>query len=124
MTDQQLQQKIENGEVPNGIDARAYQKIFSTLQKEAYHLPVGFADKVMAKLQQRPATLFKEYFWLAAGWVSFLIGAGVSVFLIDFNLSWGALRFLAGYPGLLVLAVLLIAIVQWLDKKLVRVNPS
>ncbi len=124
MTDQQLQQKIENGEVPKGADALAYQKVFSALRKDAYHLPIGFADKVMAKLQQRPASLFKEYFWLAAGWVSFLIGTGVSIFLIDFNLSWGALRFLAGYPGLLALAALLIVVVQWLDKKLVRTHLS
>jgi hypothetical protein len=124
MTDQQLQQKIENGDSLTGRDAKAYQKVFNGLQKEVYQLPIGFADRVLAKLQQRPASLFKEYFWLAAGWISFLIGAGVSIFLIDFNFSWGAFRFLASYPGLLVLAVLLISIIQWLDKKLVRAHLS
>ena len=124
MTDQQLQQTIENGEVPNGNDSIAYQKVFNALQKDTYHLPIDFADTVFARLEHRPASLFKEYFWLAAGWVSFLIGTGVSIFLIGFNLSWGSLRFLSGYPGLLALAVLLISIVQWLDKKLVRTHLS
>jgi hypothetical protein len=123
MTDQQLQQKIENGDSLAGNDAKAYQKVFDALKKDTYLLPSGFADKVMAKLKQKPESQ-KEYYWLAAGWILFLIGAGVSIWLTDFKINWGALRFLAGYPGLLVLAVLLMAIIQWLDKKLVRTHLS
>lgn len=79
MTDEKLQQEIESGQTPNGKDAVAYQKVFNALQKEPCQLPVDFADRVLLKLQQKPASLFKEYFWLAAGWVLLLVGAIVSI---------------------------------------------
>lgn len=120
MTDEKLQQEIESGQTPNGRDAVAYQKVFNALQKEPYQLPVDFADRVLLKLQQKPASLFKEYFWLAAGWVLLLVGAIVSIQWISFNFTWGTFQFLSGYPGLVSLAFLLIAIMQWLDQRLLK----
>lgn len=123
MTDEKLQQEIESGQTPNGKDAVAYQKVFNALQKEPCQLPVDFADRVLLKLQQKPASLFKEYFWLAAGWVLLLVGAIVSIQWVSVKFTWGTFQFLSGYQGLMGLAFLLIVIVQWLDKRLLKSAP-
>jgi hypothetical protein len=120
MTEEQLQQKIEAGEKLMGTDSVAYRKVFDALEKEPYQLPANFADKVLLQMKAEPNTLFNEYVWLGLGLASFIVAALVSVLLTHFKFSWGSLRFLSGYPGLVVLAVALVAIIQWLDKKVLR----
>ena len=123
MTDEQLQEKIESGQTPVGKDAVAYQKVFNALQKEPYQLPVDFADRLLVKLEQKPSSLFKEYFWMAAGWFILLLGAVVSIQWISFKFTWANFRFLAGYSRLAVLALLILVIVQRLDKRLLKSGP-
>lgn len=122
MTDEQLQQEIESGQTPKGNDSLAYQKVFNALRKDLYILPVDFADRVLFKLQQKPAFLCKEYFWMATGWVLLLVAAVVSIRWISFKFTWGTFQFFSGYPGLVGLAFVLLAIVQWLDKRLLKSN--
>ena len=122
MTEEQLQRKIEAGEVVNGLDSLAYRKVFDALQKEPYQLPTDFADHVMGQLKTSPTTLVKEYIWFGVGLAAFFIAAFVSVVFTHFTFSWGVFRFFAGYPGLVVLAIILLALIQWLDKKVLRTS--
>ena len=125
MTDEQLQQKIESGELVNNKEGLAYRKIFDALKKEPYQLPTSFADRVMLQLNAESSTLFKDYIWLSVGLLCFFVAAVASLAFIHYKFSlglfsWGAFRFISGYPGLILLSVILIGAFQWLDKKLVR----
>lgn len=125
MTDEKLQRKIEDGEPVNNLEGRTYRKIFDVLKKEPYQLPSSFADRVMLQLNEESSTLFKDYIWLSVGLLSFFVTAVASLTFIHYKFSWGLFswgifRFISGYPGLILLSVILIGVFQWLDKRLVR----
>ena len=50
----------------------------------------------------------------------FALAAVVAIVLTDFKVSFGALKFMAGYPGLFIFGAAFVLVLQWLDNKLVR----
>src|SRR5271163_4524852 len=119
-SDEELQHAIENNHThDNSIDAQAYQKVFNALAKEPYHLPINFADKVVRKLEAGNASLFRDYFWLALGLISFIIATVITIVVTGFTIDFSAFRFISGYSGLFLFGVAFILLIQYLDKRLV-----
>lgn len=127
MTDEELQNSIEKGFKGKGLEARAYRTVFDAVEKEpSYKLPSNFADKVMVKIEvasKRSAS--RELVWLYVGLASFVIAAGVAMVLSNFDrlnfdgLNFGVLKFISGYPGLIIFGCLFILGLQWIDRKFI-----
>jgi hypothetical protein len=120
MKDEELQDSVEKGNVPEGIDARAYVRVFDALRKEtSFQLPANFATRVVNRVdfsQQQSSDML----WLYLGLFSCLLAMVVAIAMTDFEFNFGAFRFIAGYPGLFVFALVFILGLQWIDKKMVR----
>ena len=123
--DEELQNQIENTHAPsNSVDAYSYKKVFDALKQEPdFHLPANFADEVVQKIEARKESS-SDFIWFGLGIFLFTIAAIVAIVLTDFKVSFGALKFISGYPGLFAFGVFFIALIQWLDKKLVRPKAS
>jgi len=123
--DEELQNQIERaGSSSEGVDAYAYKKVFDVLKQEPdFHLPINFADKVVQKIEAKKE-LSNDYIWFGLGIFMFAIATIVAIVLTDFKVSFGALKFIAGYPGLFIFGIAFILFIQWLDKKLVRPKAS
>lgn len=123
MTDEELQNSIEKGAAPDGVDARAYARVFDALRKEpSFQLPANFAARVIEGIDFSPRRS-TDVMWLYAGIFSCVVAMVVAILLTDFKITFGAFRFISGYPGLIAFAAVFILGLQWLDKKLVR-KPS
>lgn len=121
MTDEELQNRIEAGDPPDSREANAYKRIIRVLHREPdFILPATFANSVINRLGTSRARDSKDTFWLYAGVAACLITLLVAILLTDFQFTFGAFRFLAGYPGLIAFAIGFILGLQWLDRKFVR----
>lgn len=126
MTDEELQIRMEKGLPGESLDERSYRKVFEALKKEpGYELSPSFARQVVGRIEaasQKASS--RDIFWLSAGLVSFVIATAVAVYLTGFNLSFGVLKFISGYPGLFVFGLIFILALQWVDKKLIHKTSS
>jgi hypothetical protein len=124
--DEDIQRQFEESKIGyDSVDEMAYEKVFTALKHEpAFHVPVSFSERVLHQLErsERNATV-REFYWLAAGVVLLVVAAIVGAILTGFKPSFGAFRFMATYPWLLVLAISMLLLFQFLDKKLVRATP-
>lgn len=123
--EEELQNQIERTGLPvDDIDAYAYKRVFETLKQEPdFHLPINFADKVIQKIEARKESS-SDFLWFGIGIFMFAIAAIVAIVLTDFKVSFGAFKFISGYPGLFIFGLCFILFIQWLDKKLVRPKTS
>ena len=123
--EEELQNQIEKtGMLADGVDAYAYKKVFNALKQEPdFHLPGNFADRVIQKIEVKKETS-SDFIWFGLGIFLFAAAAIVAIVLTDFKVSFGALKFMAGYPGLFIFGAAFILGLQWLDKKLVRPKAS
>jgi len=120
MNDEELQERIERGDQPEGKEDQAYCLVFAALRKEpAFQLPANFADRVMRRVTGADNPR-REVFWFVFGLFSFVIALGVAVFLTGFTPSLGAFEFVSSYPGLFVFGALFIGALQWIDKRMIR----
>jgi hypothetical protein len=104
----------------DGVDAYAYQKVFDVLKQEPdFSLPINFADRVIQKIEAKKESS-TDFIWFGAGIFMFAIAAIVTIVLTDFKISFGALKFITGYPGFFIFGVCFILALQWLDRKLVK----
>ena len=122
MTDEELQNSIEKGFAGQGSDEEAYRRVFDTLKREpSFKLPSDFAGKVIRSLQPVPQpSAIRELAWLYVGLISFVIAAGIAIFLTGFTINLGVLKFISGYPGLILFGALFILALQWIDKRFVK----
>jgi hypothetical protein len=124
--DEELQNKFLSGVADDSLDGVAYKKVFRALLVEPdFNLPVFFADKVIQQIESKETkSASHEMYWLAGG-VFVLFGAAViGAILSGFKPSFGAFKFWASYPGLLLFGLAFILFIQWLDKRLVRPHLS
>ena len=123
--DEELQNQIERATSPiDGVDAYAYKKVFDALTLEPdFHLPVNFADQVILKMESGKESL-RDFVWFGLGIFLFAIATLVTIMLTNFSVSFGAMKFITGYPGLFIFGVCFILALQWLDKKFVRPKSS
>lgn len=119
--DEELQNKFLTGTTDDSLDGVAYKKVFDAISTEPhFNLPINFADKVVQQIETKEAnSTSKEMRWLAAGIFLLVIGAVVGANLSGFQPSFGAFKFWASYPGLLVFGLIFILFIQWLDKKII-----
>src|SRR5579872_6741780 len=122
--DEDLQKKFDDGNRPeDGIDAQAFQKVFDALKHEPeFTLPVYFADRLVTLIEAKEDSkeITRDNLWLGLGLLSFVIALIVASVLTGFKLSVGAFQFFAGYPGLIIFGIVFIALLNWVDKKIIR----
>ena len=122
-TDEELQQNIERGNSDRSIDAQAYQKVFSALEKEPeVSLSPLFADNVISMLQQSSKIRLSawELALLIVVMVFSVIALLVAVVITGFTLDLGFLKAVSGYKGLFMFAVFLFVLFQWFDRRLMQ----
>ena len=122
--EEEMQRNVESGMTPDrdDLDARAYREVFRALQKDpGYRVPPGFAEKVLHRVtMKQEKALMRDYYWFFAGILFVLSSAVVTLVIIDVRLDFGFLNVMSEYRGLAVFAIIFIAFINWLDKRLVR----
>lgn len=119
MKDEDLQNRVENGEPANDRNSRAYASVFKALKREPdFQLPSSFAARVTSRAFASRSS--RDIFWLYAGLAACLVAMFVAVVMTDFKPNFGALKFISGYPGFVTFAVAFVAALQWVDRKIVR----
>lgn len=120
MNDEELQSHIEQNGPVTGAEGRIYKSIFETLKREPdFKLPPSFADNVIAGIESAKESK-AELIWMGVGIFSFMIAALVAAFMSNYELNFGVMKFISGYPGLVAFGIALILALQWIDKKFVR----
>ncbi len=123
-TDEDLQRQFDKGDFSaEGIDAQGYHKVFDALNKEPeFSLPMNFVDKMMAKIESREKSkeTSRDNLWLGLGLFSFFIAFIVAAVLTGFKISVGAFEFFSSHYGLVFFGAAFIALLNWLDKKIVK----
>jgi hypothetical protein len=124
--DEELQNKIVSGLGDDSREGMAYKRVFDTLAQEPdFHLPINFAEKVLKQIEvKEEKSTAREMYWLVGGICVLSIAGIIGAIMSNFKPSFGAFRFWASYPGLLVFGIFCVLLVQWLDRKLVRPRPS
>lgn len=122
MTEEQLQQNIEEGlPIKSDADALAYRKVFDALRKEpTYALPPNFARSVVDRLLQMRARKEqrRDNLWLVLGVILIAIAMVVTIALTDFNPNVGVFTFLKSYGGLLLFGVAFVLLLNWVEKRI------
>jgi hypothetical protein len=118
--DEELQLSMEKNRV-NGTDkdSRAYRLVFDALRHEPeFRLSSKFSDSVLQRLEETEGR--SQYFWLALGFIGFVIAAAVAVALTDFSLDLGFLKHISKFTGLFIFGAAFIVLLHWVDKKLIH----
>jgi hypothetical protein len=99
-------------------------KIESVLMREPdFQLPSAFADRMVSMIAAKQQTSRKwEIFWIAFTGFLFVVAVGISVYLTGFKPSFNAFPFLNNYAGLIVFGVVFIGLLNWLEKKFLRLG--
>ena len=124
MSDEKLQHDFETGKISHheeNPDTNAYRHVFRALEKEPMlRLSGSFSDKVIQKLESRNTSVLADYFWLAFGIFLSVLALLIAVAMTGFKLNFGFLSAMSSYKGLFIFAVVLMAALHFLDKKLLR----
>ncbi|MEX2230820.1 MAG: hypothetical protein WD824_01570 [Cyclobacteriaceae bacterium] len=122
--EEELQKNPEKGESSDadGLDIKAYQEVFRALKKDpGYEISSSFAQTVVARMiSKQQSKSSKDYFWFGAGIFFLAIAFLATILFIDFRFDFGFLTGMADYAGLAVFGIAFIAILNWLDKRLIR----
>ncbi len=121
MKDEDIQERINQGESVPGHDGQVYRKIVDALQREPkFSLPPSFADRVTLRIQARSSSASSDLVWLYMGITACVLALAVAIWRTGFTPELGILKFLTGYPALTLFGVVFIAGLQWLDRRLVK----
>ena len=120
--DEEWQEAAEQGRRidPDNIDEKAYSEVFRVLKRDPGYTPrAGFAERVAASVVARKAARnYRDYLWFGAG-ILVLLAASIGTVLYS-GLSLNFLSGMADYKGLAIFGVIFVALLNWLDKRLVR----
>jgi hypothetical protein len=127
-SEETLQRKFESGEnvSADNIDMKAYQQVFGALNKKPdYKLSAGFADKVLLKIVHREKEESSlDYFWFGFGVfilvMALVVTVGISLVYLGFKPDLGFLKSAADYKGLLIIALILVGIFNYVDSRFIR----
>lgn len=120
MSDEDIQNRIQQGEHLPGVEGQAYRHVFDALQKEpGFVLPPTFADKVVRKITAAPERSY-DVAWMIAGFSGCFIALVVAVLLTGFKVNLGVLGFVKDYTGLLLFGAAFLLALQWVDRRVVR----
>lgn len=127
-SDTEMQALAQMGKLEiTDAETRAYVHVFSALDKEPpLKLPLHFANNVINHILAARARKSerRDFLWLGVGLFGFIIAAIITILVTGFRLDFGRLGFLDNYRWLVVFGGLLIAIMQWMDKKILQGNPG
>ena len=126
-----LQNRAEREQLTpgDGPDEKAYWEVFRVLKKDpGYTLDAGFAERVTAFVQARKRWQnTRDFIWFGAGSLVLLVVfggtllyAGFNLHLHGFTLDLGFLSVMSDYKGLAIFGLLFIAMLNWIDKNLIR----
>ena len=98
------------------------QQIESALSREPdFKLPANFADRLVSMIESAKAKERRlEICLMGFGAFLFLIALIVVIVLTDFKLSLNGFSFLSNHIGLIGFGIVFIALLNLLDKKLMR----
>jgi hypothetical protein len=123
--EEELQKKVESGLFnANDPDSMAYQRVFNALTKEpGINLPRNFSDKVIQRLlTKQEGRQTGDLIWFGIGIFVLLAGCVAATIYISAHVALkfdlGFLSDISGMKWFFVLAAMLVAIFNWLDKKL------
>lgn len=120
-TDEKLQESIEQGKFdPANLDNQAYRIVFDAIRKgPETQLHPHFSDRIINSIiktaEQRAYK--RDFIWLGAGIFVLMSVAIFTMLLTGFKLNSGAFKFIGNYGGLLVFAIFLIGLFQWIERK-------
>ncbi len=121
MTDEELQGRIEKGEISDNRDSRAYTKVFRVLRSEPeFKPPINLAERVVLRVDLSSGKTSRDMVWLYAGLAACFVAMIVAVLMTDFKVNLGVLKFISGYSGLFVFGILFVLALHWVDRKIVR----
>jgi len=126
--EEEMQENLEKGRIPGGeeLDVKAYQAVFRALKKDPdSDLPPDFAERVVARvISGQKSKYSRDYLWFGAGILFLAISLIGTIlytgFKFDLGFDLGFLNVMSDYKGLVAFGVVFIALLNWLDKKLIR----
>ena len=123
--DELIQRQIENGNAPDGIDAEAYRLVFSALKTDLkVKLSNDFAKRV-SSLAFTPKRSFDwDKFFLVSGLFALIVALGYAVVATEFIFSMGSFQFLSNYSYFVIFAIAVVALLQWVDKKIIKTTDT
>ena len=120
-----IQEQIEKGIVPDGIDADAYRLVFSALKKDTKtKLSDDFAKRVSSLAFARKKSFDWDKFFLFTGLFTLIAALGYAVVATEFTFSMGSLQFLSNYSYFVIFAIGVVALLQWIDKKILKTTST
>lgn len=126
--DEELQKQIQDNDLHqvNKDDPAviAYLSLFRTLTRATeYTMPRHLPEVVIKKLMKRQTRIFRlqEFFWFSAGALPLLIAAVFTATRLEFKIDLGFLNAFT-YKGVLVFGILVIAILNYIDRRLIQKN--
>jgi hypothetical protein len=125
--EERIQKDIESGQTPggDGLDVKAYQEVFRALAKEPlYQVSPNFAENVVARVvSKQQAKQSRDYLWFGAGIFFLVVTAIATLMMVGFTPNFGFLTSMSDYKGLALFGIVFIALLNWLDKRLIRGKP-
>ena len=122
--EEELQKNLEKSESSDadGLDVKAYQEVFRALKKDpGYELSSSFAQTVIARMiSEQQSKSSKDYFWFGAGIFFLAVAFLGTILFIGFRFDFGFLNGMSDYAGLAVFGIAFIAILNWLDNRLIK----
>jgi hypothetical protein len=120
--EEELQRSVEQGNVNNDIDSKAYEVVFDALKQEPnYTLKSGFADRVMElAARQSSGSASTEFIWLGVGVFLLIVAMIVVMTKITMPTDFGFLSAMSSYAGLFVFGILFIALLHFIDRRFIQ----
>lgn len=125
MRDEEIQNMLDNGKEAKGYDVEPYKELYQalgSLDKDS-GLPMNFANKVVGIIAQREVKSSREaYLWFGLGIFAMLITAGIGMWGVSKFVEFPKFSFENSYLPLVFIAMVLIVLIQWLDKKVLKMS--
>ncbi len=120
MSDSEIQDRLQRGELVSGPAGSAYQKVFNALSREPqFVLPPSFADRVMLRLIA-PPTKSRDMLWFSAGLAACFVALSAAIWLSGVTVNINIPHAIKDSSGFILLGMLLIVALHLLDRRLVR----
>lgn len=124
INEEELQQRAESGDFDSGLDSRAYQKVYRALkvEKPAAPLSMSFADDVVqrVKAKQRTRKFLEEHLIFLVSIIAIIAAGTYCIATFQFRFNMGFLTRLSPYSGVLGFGIVLIILLNLLERKFLR----
>ncbi|MEQ9592501.1 MAG: hypothetical protein RLN86_07885 [Cyclobacteriaceae bacterium] len=120
-----LQESIERDRTgtTNGPDALAYKIVFNALEKQpSFSLHPSFAEKIIQKIKdaKEGQSHRRDLIWLGVGLCAFIMASIFVILVTNLKFTLGVFTFLSNYGGLVFFAIVLVGVLQLVEKILLK----